>query len=289
LFNISQDVLPVTPIRASNLSVTARFEPAVPQGDTMKKLATAFALLAIGFAAPAMAASLVFDTFTYANGDLVPNGGWANYSGATADVQVASGHARIVPANANDDHILFAAQPLTAKTYACFDVTVEPFAASAKPVYFAELKDGGAANLVSRVYVLPVAGGWTFGISHSSTSATVGVTPWGVALSSGVQYHVVINYDPVAHTSTLWVNPANELSTSVTNTNANVAALAVSGFGLRQSATASTLPPSPPYAGTTDVNVQVDNLGVGGTFDDACNIPTPAQPQTWGGIKGLYR
>jgi hypothetical protein len=258
----------------------------------MKKLVTTFAILALGFAAatPSMAASLVFDTFSYNNGDLVPNGGWANYSGATADIQVASGHARVVPANANDDHILFAAQATTVKTYACFDVTVEPFAASPKPVYFAELKDAGAANLVSRVYVLPLAaGGWTFGISHSSTSTSVGVTPWGAALSSGVQYHVVINYDPVAKSSTLWVNPSNELSTSVSNANSAIAALAVSGFGLRQSASASALPASPPYAGTTDVNVQVDNLGVGNTFDDACNIPTATTPQTWGGIKGMYR
>ena len=257
----------------------------------MKKMA--FALLSLAFACvavPSMAASLIFDTFTYPNGDLVPNGGWANYSGATADIQVASGHARIVPANANDDHILFAAQSTTVKTYACFDVTVEQFAGQPKPVYFAELKDAGAANLVSRVYVLPVAaGGWTFGISHSSTGATAGVTPWGAALSTGVAYHLVINYDPVAKTSTLWVNPITEASTSVSNTNAAIAALAVAGFGLRQSTTASTLPASPPYSGTADVNVQVDNLGVGNTFDDACNIPTPATPTTWGGIKGLYR
>ena len=256
----------------------------------MKKLATTFALLALVSAAPAMAASLVYDTFTYPDGFLVPNGGWANYSGATADIQVASGHARIVPANANDDHILFTPQSTTVKTYACLDVTVEPFINQPKPVYFAELKDAGASNLVSRLYVLPLAaGGWTFGISHSTTSATAGVTPWGAALSAGVAYHVVINYDPVNKTSTLWVNPISEASTSVSNTNAAIAALAVSGFGLRQSASASTLPASPPYVGTTDVNVQVDNLGVGNTFDDACNIPTPATPTTWGSIKGQYR
>jgi hypothetical protein len=257
----------------------------------MKKMA--FALLSLAFACvavPSMAASLVFDTFTYPNGDLVPNGGWANYSGATTDIQVASGHARIVPAAANDDHILFTPQSTTVKTYACFDVTVEPFINQPKAVYFAELKDAGAANLVSRVYVLPLAaGGWTFGLSHSSTSATVGVVPWGSALSSGVQYHLVINYDPVNKSSSLWVNPISEASTSVSITNAAVAPLAVAGFGLRQSTTASTLPASPAYVGTTDVNVQVDNLGVGNTFDDACNIPTAATPTTWGGIKGLYR
>lgn len=257
----------------------------------MKKMA--FALLSLAFACvavPSMAASLVFDTFTYPNGNLVGNGGWANYSGAGTDIQVNSGRAVGTSLNTPDDHVLFAAQPVTGKTYACFDVIIPAVAAAPRPTYFAELKDGGSTNLVSRVYVLPLAGGgWTFGISHSSTSTTVGVTPWGSALSYDVQYHLVINYDPVNKTSTLWVNPINEASTSVSNTNAAIAALAVSGFGLRESNSPSALPPSPAYVGSADWGYSVDNLGVGTTFDDACNIPTPAQPTTWGGIKGLYR
>ena len=259
----------------------------------MKKIATTFALLCLGFAfaaTPSMSAPLVFDSFTYPNGDLVPNGGWANYSGATVDVQVSGGKAVVTPINANDDHILFPVQPLTGKTYACFDVTVAQFAGQPKPVYFAELKDAGAANLVSRTYVLPLAaGGWTFGISHSTTSATAGVTPWTAALSTGVTYHLVINYDPNNKTSTLWVNPINESSASVSNTNAAIAALAVQGFGLRESTTASTLPASPPYTGTADVNVSVDNLGIANNFSDACDLSTPATPKTWGAVKGMYR
>jgi hypothetical protein len=267
--------------------------PTFRRGESMKKIATTLALLALGFAfaaTPSMSAPLVFDSFTYPNGNLVPNGGWANYSGAVTDIQVASGRAVVVPANVNDDHILFAAQPVTGKTYACFDVTIAPFAGQPKPVYFAELKDGGAANLVSRVYVLPLAaGGWTFGISHSSTSATAGVTPWPTALSTGVNYRLVINYDPVAKTSSLWVNPINESSPSVVNTNSAIAALAVSGFGLRQSTTASTLPAAPPYSGTADVSPSIDNLGIAATFGDACDLSTPATPATWGAVKGLYR
>jgi hypothetical protein len=259
----------------------------------MRKIA--FALITLGLvvaAAPSMAASLVFDTFSYPNGNLVPNGGWANYSGASVDVQVVAGQATGggIPNNQNDDHILFAPQSLTAKTYACFDVMIPAPAGPPKPIYFAELKDGGAAALVSRVYVLPLAGGgWTFGISHSSTSSTAGVTPWTAALSYGTVYHLVINYDPVNKTSTLWVNPTVESDPSVSNTNAAIAALAVSGFGLRQSNSASTLPASPAYVGTADWNWVVDNLGVGSSFTDACEIPTPAQPTTWGQIKGTYR
>jgi len=257
----------------------------------MKKLATTFALLTLVFAsAPSMAVTLLTDSFTYPNGNLVGNGGWANYSGVGTDIQVVSGRAVGTGLNTPDDHTLFAAQSTSTTTYACFDVIIPAFAGQPKPIYFAELKDAGAANLVSRVYVLPVAaGGWTFGISHSSTSATAGVTPWPVALASDVNYHVVINYNPVNKTSTLWVNPTNELSPSVTNTNAAIAALAVSGFGLRESNAASTLPASPPYTGTADWGYSVDNLGVGTTFAEACEIVTPARPATWGSVKGLYR
>ena len=259
----------------------------------MRKIAIALITLGlVATAGAASAASLVNDTFTYPNGNLVPNGGWATYSGAGTDIQIVSGRATggAIGNPAIDDHILFTPQSLTAKTYACFNVIIPAFLGQPKPIYFAELKDGGAAALVSRVYVLPVAGGgWTFGISHSSTSATVGVTPWPVPLSFDTPYNLVINYDPVAKTSTLWVNPVNELSPSVTDTNPAIAALAVSGFGLRQSNSASTLPPTPAYTGTADWNFSVDNLGVGSSFADACDIPTPATQATWGGVKAIYR
>jgi hypothetical protein len=110
-----------------------------------------------------------------------------------------------------------------------------------------------------------------------------------VALSANVDYHLVINYDPVAKSSTLWVNPANESSPSVTIANSAIPALAVSGFGLRQSNSPATLPASPSYTGTIDWNFSVDNVGVGTTFDDACQVAVPAQRATWGQIKGTYR
>ena len=113
--------------------------------------------------------------------------------------------------------------------------------------------------------------------------------PWIAPLAYGVPYNIVINYDPNNKTSSLWVNPINESSASVSNTNAAIAALAVSGFGLRQSTTASTLPPSPPYTGTADVTPSINNLGIANNFSDACDLSTPATPATWGAVKGMYR
>lgn len=260
----------------------------------MKRLATTLGLLAVAavMASPAFAISLFADGFSYPNGNLVPNGTWAQYSPGTnnVDVQVVSGRTTggAIGNPGNDDHRLFTAQPLTGKTYACFIANIPSFAGVPKPIYFAELKDGGASSLVSRVYVVNhPAGGWTFGISHGTTSATVGLTRWTAPLSFNTDYTIVINYDPVAKTSTLWVNPVNELSPSVTDTNTGIAALAVSGFGLRQSNSAATLPAE--FAGTADWNWSVDNLGVGTTFDDACSRPTPTKRSTWGNVKAIYR
>jgi hypothetical protein len=257
----------------------------------MKRIATLFALLALS-AAPAFATVLLSESFTYPNGPLPPNGGWANFSGAGTEIQVAAGRAVGDHSNAPDDHILFPAQPTTSKTYACFDVIIPTFSGQPKPVYFAMLKDAGTSIFVSRVYVVPVApSGWTFAISHSSTSATAGCTVWPATLTSGTKYNVVINYDPVNKTSTLWVNPGSELSPSVTDANSAIAAIGVAGFGLRQSSTASTFPATQVFTGSTNIQYSVDNLGVGTTFNDACQQyqSTPAQRSTWGYVKSIYR
>lgn len=255
---------------------------------------TAIAVLAgaalVLAAAPSFATVLLSEGFSYANGNLVPNGGWANFSGAATDVQVIAGRAVGSGPNANDDHRFFTAQTLTNTTYACFEMMIPAVAAAPKPIYCVALKDAGTANFVARVYVLPISGGWTFGISHGSTSATVGVTPWSATtLNYDQSYRIVIAYDPVAKTSTLWVNPSNQASPSVTNTNAAATSIAISTIALRQSATAATLPASPAYVGTADWGFSVDNMGVGTTFDDACFQLTPSKASTWGRVKQLYR
>lgn len=265
----------------------------------MRKTATSFlavGLLLTAFASAATAGSLLTENFLYPDGNLSGNGAWTVYSGAPpTDIQVVSSRAVGNQANAPDDQNLFAVQSTTSKTYMCFDVIVNepsPFG-NPKLVYFALLKDAGTTSFVSRIYGVGLtAGGWTFGISHSSTSATVGITLWSTtSLNYGQQYRIVANYDPVAKTSTLWVDPVNELSTNVTDTNPAVAALAVQGVGLRQSATASTVPASPDYtaAGVNWV-YSIDNLGVGTSMEDACNGLTATKGQnTWGRLKAIYR
>lgn len=261
----------------------------------MKKFATTLlALAAIGaFASQASAASLMFDGFSYPDGDLVPNGGWAVHSGAIPiDIQVVAGRAVAACANTADDNRTFTAQPLTSPTYACFDAIIADPGAVPRAVYFAHLKDTGITNLVSRVYVLPVAGsaGFTFGLSYSSTSATVGAVPWSVgSLTYGTLYRIVIKYDPATLTSNMWVDPVNEASTNVSQTG-TAAAIAVSSFALRQSNANATQPATAVPSGTANWTASVDNVGVGITFDDACSgPPTSNRSGTWGQVKVMYR
>jgi len=246
--------------------------------------------IAVGLAAVsvASAATIVTDSFSYPAGNLVQTGSpWTNFSGSGTDIQVTGSYAIGNENNAPDDQLPFAAQPTTSATYACFQAEIPSFTGAALPTYFALLKDTGTTNFFSRVYVMPLAaGGWTFGLSFSATSSTVGPVLWASAMTNDVYHNIVIKYDPVALTSTMWVDPVNESSTSISQSGTGTA-VGIAGFALRQSSSASTLPSS--YAtGTTKWLYYIDNLGVGTTFNDACGQATPTRGSTWGQLKAAY-
>jgi len=285
----------------------------------MRKIVITLLALGVFAASAAVAGDLLNDSFDRADANLativnaspttanslpptMPLYTWGNYSGSTMDVLIRSNEAYFGLTTAGqgveDDHVVFATQASTVPTYACFNVKIPCFAATApNAIYFAGfIGNTSITNMVSRTYILPFPGGaagtWTFGVSHGTTSSTVGVAQWPVALTCDVWYTVVIKYDPVLQTTTLWVNPANEGSQSVSIQNTGITADMINQFFLRQSATAATLPSSPSYAGTLDVSYKVDNLGVGTAFDLACYTttgPVPAKGSTWGQLKSLYR
>lgn len=261
----------------------------------MKKFATALAALAFcsAIASTASATVLLSEAFSYADGDLavVSGGTWVMHSGA-APLSVVSGRANASMAASADENRSFAAQTGT-PTYACFEVVVPDPGASPKAVYFAHFKDTGTTNFPARAYVLPVAGGpgYTFGLSVGSTSATtVGAVPWSVgSLNYNVPYTIVIKYEPSSLTAKMWVNPASEASTSISQTAASGTAVVVSAFALRQSSTAAAQPATAVPSGAANFTASVDNLGVGTTFDDACFQVTPTKTTTWGQVKTRYR
>lgn len=262
----------------------------------MRKIAITLVALGVLMAAPAFAGTLLNEAFTYPNGNLVPNNGWVTYSGS-GDIQVVSSAVNGqmgVSASGADDHTPFTLRTTSEVTYACFDVmipcatypTTAPLAG-----YFAGFNTTANTTLmVARVYVLPITGGWTFGLSNASTNATYGATAWGTTtLNCDQWYHIVIKYDPTTGTSTMWVDPVNEASPSITNTNNSLAAVAVNTFFLRQGA-ASTFP-SPGWPGTGLWKWLVDNVGVGPVWAEACYTggPVAVEPSTWTQTKALYR
>jgi hypothetical protein len=281
----------------------------------MRKMVITLLALGVFAASTAVAGNLLNEGFNYPAGNLVnispytqqglSQGGWFTYSG-TGDIQVSATHTAKgfmgTSATGSDDQKPFigaAVQPVTAVTYACFWAKL-PCAGLTSPIlasYFAGLGSTTAlTSMVARVYALPITGGWTFGISNSSTGTATtagGVTQWGTTpLVCDKWYKIVIKYDPTGGAqlgvSTMWVDPVSELSPSISNTLANQNVLAVSSFFIRQGS-ASTFNPAG-YAGTGLWNWEVEDAGVGTSFAEACGTPSvPANGTTWGQLKSIYR
>lgn len=237
-------------------------------------VAFAAAIACSCLASSASAALFYNETFSYPDGNLVGNGGWANHSGTGTFIQVSSGTVSTTSGSGSRED----ANRTTGSTlgqgetwYAGFDLTEIAPAAALTEEYFAHFLQG-TSNFTARTYITtPTAGGdYTLGIVGGSNTPPV---KWGTDLTFGTKYRVVVSYtldpdnDPMTQDSfaKLWVNPVNEASTSITKV-ANFSN-AVTAFALRQgSATA---------AGTQ----VIDNLAVATTFDEALTgiaIPEPA-------------
>jgi hypothetical protein len=217
----------------------------------MKTLSAAMVLaLASG---AAQATVLVNETFTYPNGTLVPQGGWAAHSGAGSNsVQVTGGMAVLNQGAGSREDVnkAFTAIGAGMTVFAAFDVVNTGGNTAA---YFAHFMTN-PTTFRGRIFVAPGSGGdYTIGLGEGATPAV----SWGTNLTFGTTYRVVLSYAFDTGATQLWVNPANFASTSISN--AATASGAINAFGLRQ---------------TTGNSTQtIDNLIVGTTFDEV--IPTP--------------
>jgi hypothetical protein len=227
--------------------------------------------IAIFAATQARASLLASDTFSYANGDLptVSGGAWSLFSGTTGagDVQVASGQAALTTVgHSGDDQLPLSSGQTGTKIYAGFDVNFTSWP-TGNGAYFAFFKDTSTFNFQARVIVTNSASGPQIGIANGSTTPPT-LTSFDGVLTLGTTYRIVIRLDqtqvafPNTAVCTLWVDPANELSTSVTATDTLAATnTTITAFALRQS------------NAQQGVNT-VDNLLVGTTFADV--VPEPS-------------
>jgi hypothetical protein len=209
--------------------------------------------------APAQAATLLNETFSYSDGVLttVSGGLWGAHSGAGAvPVTVTSGTISLAQGSGSREDVNRSTGSVMGAGdtwYAGFDVTVS---GGNTTVYFAHFLLG-TSSFGSRVFVTNTPtelGDFTFGIGSGAAPNAV----WATGLSYDTTYRVVVSYEYDTGDGYLWVNPSQQTDLSVYST--NFVANAFTSYAFRQAAGNS---------------VQViDNLVVASTFQEV--IPEPS-------------
>ena len=239
------------------------------------------------FAVGARATVLFQDNFnSYASGTLPTNGSpWSLASGNGSGVLV-DGNVLYNGQNFSDD--VFAnltGQPYTNVLngtnifYASYIVNFQALPTANGGYYFAHFTTAGGFK--ARIHCSTngaASGKLRMGISNSGTTNSV-IFPQDLSL--GNAYTIVVRYFNPTNTfatpsSTLWINPTSEQSTSVTATDSATASI-VQAYGFREPGTSTS-----PTFGTATMTI--DNLFVGTTFADvvsgSVNPPTIlVQPQ----------
>lgn len=161
--------------------------------------------------------------------------------------------------------------------YAGFDVVVA--ATDANPLtdtYFAHMKTSGN-TFNNRVWITRHGQG-DFSLALSGDPSITdgdGEAFWSAPLSFGTTYRIVHAYSFSTGSISLWVNPVNAASTSITATDAAVNQ-ALQGYALRQD--------------TANATTRIDNLVVATTFHEALTgVPEPtAFALTFAGLICLF-
>jgi hypothetical protein len=178
-----------------------------------KRILATIAVCAFGLGS-ANAAVLVSDTFTYADGSLVPNGGWANHSGTIGDLLVASGQAVVqhgVPSE--DANIAFTPTAGTLYYGIDFSVSASGQITGTDHEYFAHFKSG-ATDFSARLDVVVPSGAGDYSVGIASDESDADAT-WPTDLTFGVTYRAVVRYDQDANIAELWIDAALETDPSI--------------------------------------------------------------------------
>ncbi len=223
----------------------------------MKTALTQAAVLA-GLAGLASGQVVASDDFSYV-GALTSNG-WAAHSGAGAKVVMSDGSVATLDQSSGsgeDVQLVFAPFGATDTIYASFTMNVpsgNPVNPDVNGLYFAHFKDANFAFRARTGLVSPVGGG-DFGLAINGDNSALGAgATWATDLAFDTDYTVVISWDAATGAGTLWLDPVDMASTSISHTGAGTGDL-MEGFALRQ---------SNDYTGF----ITVDNVLVGNSFAD---------------------
>ena len=206
---------------------------------------------------------IAFDNFDYANGSLVPNGGWATHSGTPGDLLVASGQVVVQHGTPSEDANLgFAAVSGIIFFGIDFSVASGGQITGGDYEYFAHFREG--FNFSGRLDVVQALGGGDFSVGIASDESTADAI-WATDLTFGTTYRAVVGYDQDANIAQLWIDAAVSSDTSIMGEDRTDPGDTVVSFALRQSDS------------SLNETVFVDGLVVGQSFDDVASpVPEPA-------------
>lgn len=221
---------------------------------------------ALAFASTSSAQVLASDDFTYPDGSLVGNGGWASHSGLPGTLFVSGGEVVVSTFESEDANLAFT--PVAGNVYYAIDFRIEdpftgPFTGTDNE-YFAHFKDSGF-NFAARLDVVAATGAGDYSVGIASDEATAD-TVWPTDLTFDTTYRATVRYDQDANIAELWIDAASEADPSILGEDRPDPGDSVEQFALRQSAS------------DHDEFILVDNLIVGQTFDDVnptsgCDTP----------------
>jgi hypothetical protein len=218
-----------------------------------------------------------FDYDTAGSLTTVSGGLWQNHSGTAHQLQVGSGVATIDGVhNSEDVNALLIGGPYTTNSPAVLystcviNMSVLPTAGT----YFGHFKDNTVFGFLGRVWVtITNAAPGTFRVGIANGSDAPVVIPQDLSLNSN--YTIVTRLVVSNAFSTIWLNPSNASSTSLTDTtDITTNKVSIYSYALRE-------------ANATEGTLTVDNLKVGTSFTDVTGLPsttTPPPAPTIGGI-----
>jgi len=241
------------------------------------RMLAAIAVCAFGFGS-ANAAEIVHDNFNYADGALVPNGGWASHSGNLGTLLVSSGQAVIQMNGSASEDANLAFAPVAGMIYYGIDFSVTADSVSGGDYeYFAHFKDSGF-GFAGRLDVVEALGGGDYSVGIASDESTAD-TIWPTDLVFGTTYRAVVRYDQAQNIAELWIDATLPGDQSILGEDRADPGDTIESFALRQS-----------FSSSAEV-VVTDNLCVGTTFADVvtpCTDTVAVEEKTWSGVKSLY-
>ena len=208
-------------------------------------------------------AQIITESFTYDDGSLVPNGGWATHGrGTTGQIQVSSGAISLkMDGTVSEDVNRSFTSVTTGNIFASFDFSVSSSIGNfgSDTEYFAHFRLTSARG---RIDIAGPTGSSGFSIGLSVDDASPDVF-WGSDLSFDTTYTLVMSYHTQNDASELWIDPVDSYSTSITDTGGG-SAQSVDKFAFRQSDS------------TSNETITIDNLIVGTSFNDVQAVPEPS-------------